>query len=101
MGDRSGSWADDTELASLLAQRIETVLGLRQWILEDADSLAAQLHERLNVDELHELVQLARKARDEKLAVYHGGRLSAVPRDEERVTTVCASLPILLRSYRR
>ena len=24
-----------------------------------------------------------------------------VPRDEERVTTMCASLPILLRSYRR
>eukprot|EP00439_Symbiodinium_sp_Y106_P019624 s8435_g2.t1 len=65
MVDRSGNWADD----KLLGQRIETVLGLKQWIVDDAAGLAEQLYERLSVDELHEL-QLAR---DERLAEYCQG----------------------------
>ena len=71
MVDRSGNWADD----KLLGQRIETVLGLKQWIVDDAAGLAEQLYERLSVDELHEL-QLAR---DERLAEYCQGTWRTVP----------------------
>ena len=42
--------------------------------MDDPQLMARQLYERMTIDELHELVQLARKARDEKLEDPDGGK---------------------------